>query len=81
MADTLSNALFGPLDKSYCDYFFFLSVFFYIMFILAFVFNILEIFTTRNKLTFGFFFKMFIACAYPFVYYFQNRLLHNMCMR
>lgn len=78
---SLNNYLFGPLDIEYCVYFYFLSVmqFLICIFILAYL---------AFSLIFGskkFDAKMigttvFGALLYG-VIYFQNRLLHSMCVR
>lgn len=72
------NTLFGPMDKFYCLWFFYLSVFGFVLFSIAFLIFLYMAITQRR--TSGFYFQMFMVCLGYFVFYFQNRLLHSMCM-
>ena len=80
MKNSLFDSLFSPLDKSYCDYFYFLSVIFYVLFIIAIALYLVRLFTNK-KTDSRMFWEMFIICSYYFVFYFQNRLLYSMCSK
>jgi len=70
--------LFGPMSKSYCDWFFYLSVIGFVYFVLAVIlFLVLALTKKRNS---KFYFQMFMIClGYFLFFYFQNRLLYSMC--
>lgn len=77
MNDDLVNQLFGPISKSYCIWFFYLSVFEFILFIVA-VISLLFLALTKKR-SGNFFFQMSMVCVTHFIFYFQNRLLYSMC--
>lgn len=78
MSGNLLNTLFGPMDKMYCMWFFYLSIFGFALFSIAFlIFLYMAVSKRRSS---GFYFQMFMVCLGYFVFYFQNRLLHSMCM-
>lgn len=71
------DALFGPLSKQYCFYFYILSLF-GIVSLVFLVLSSLVIGITKKK---GFVFytqMMFVAVMYGMIYL-QNRILFNMC--
>ena len=72
------NNLFAPLSGEYCLYFYLLSVFFFVFFVLASVSAIYAVFMAKkNKL--GALGMMLPVILTYFVMYFQNRLLNSMC--
>ena len=72
-----ADALFGPLSKTYCFYFYILSLFGLISLVLL-VLSSLFI-GISNKKGSIFYLQMFsVALVYGMVYL-QNRLLFNMC--
>jgi len=78
MSDTM-DILFGPLDKKFCLYFYYLSVF-------AFAFVVLTIISflwvgISKKLDSRHYIHMFYIALIYFVFYFQNRLLYSMCSK
>lgn len=79
MAGSLFDSLFGPIDKSYCVWFYFLSVYFYIFFILAIIMFIMTALSTKKN-DWKLYYYMFVVCAGHFLLYFQNRLMHSMCV-
>ena len=72
------DTLFGPLSKDYCVWFLFLSILGYVLFVIA-VITFLYLALTKQRSN-AFFLQMGSVCLGYFVFYFQNRLLHSMCM-
>ena len=77
MNDDLVNQLFGPMSKFYCNYFFYLSVFWFIFFMIGLV-SFLFLALTKKR-SGNFYLQMFMGCLGYFIFYFQNRLLYSMC--
>lgn len=74
----IMDTLFGPLSKDYCIWFYFLSVFGFFMLAFFLVTSISYGISKRKE--FGFYMNMVaIAMGYA-IFYFQNRLLHSMCV-
>lgn len=71
------NSFFSPLGKEYCNYFYFLSVFF---FILAVIQVGLFVMKAMQKGSMKELPQLFIYLLYPMLAYFQNRLLFSMCV-
>lgn len=80
MSKLLENLL-GPLDKSACLYFYFLSALF--LFIFAFfIFGGIVFFIRRRKqMTTDFVIKGLLMLFNVFLAYFINRLLYSMCSK
>lgn len=77
MADIVSN-LFGPLNKEYCLYFYFLSILgflFMFVIIISFIFIALK----AKKLEHSFVVSSLSLASLYFILYFQNRILYSMC--
>ena len=68
--------LFSPLNQQYCDYFYFLSVIFFVFFLLAAA-NVIMSFVGKKsmKLT-----DALIIVTQPLLLYFINRLYYSMCV-
>jgi hypothetical protein len=75
------NDLFTPLDKKYCDYFYYLSVITYCFFIfmvlsliwgLIFHYKKFDLYVCLNSIS------LIIS---TFLSYFVNRLMYSMCVR
>lgn len=81
MTTELVDYLFGTLPKSYCSLFFYLSVLaFFQMFVLvaSYVYSLLK----DNKLSSNPMFHvggLLMVVTYS-IMYFQNRMLHSMCL-
>ena len=71
------NALFGPLPKDYCLYFYILTVLNFIVLIIFIVSSLYIGFTEKKKLEY-FIQALSLAMIY-FVVYFQNRLMSTIC--
>ena len=70
------NSLFGPLDASYCNYFYYMSVFFFA--ILCFTsFNLASKVFSGKKVALQ---ETVIVLLQPFLLYFINRLYFSMCV-
>ena len=77
MADML-DTLFGPLDIQYCLYFYFLSIFGFVLLIVFLVPAIFYGLTKRKGIEY---YIQIIGISLGYViFYFQNRLLHSMCV-
>lgn len=77
--NSIEETLFSPLDKKYCLYFYYLSIF-------AFAFIIITIISfmwigISNKLGMKHYIHMIYLALIYFVFYFQNRLLYSMCSK
>lgn len=71
------DSLFGPLSKSYCFYFYLITIFFVISLVLL-VITTLFIGITKKK-GFMFFLQIIPVAVLYGMMYLQNRLLYNMC--
>jgi hypothetical protein len=77
MSEDLVHQLFGPMSKFYCNWFFYLSVFGFVLFTIAVIAFLMM--AVSKKQSSKFYFQMFMVCLGYFVFYFQNRLLYSMC--
>lgn len=69
--------LFGPLDKEYCLYFYYLSVFGFVFFIIAFL-TMIRLAIAKKRTSVFYANSIMVLLGYG-IFYFQNRLLHTMC--
>lgn len=79
MDDFMRN-YFGPLGKEWCLYFYLLSIFFLVAFVLAIISIIVSMIYNKKKID-----SMFIANSVAILFntllaYFVNRLLNTMCL-
>lgn len=71
------DALFGPLGKEYCYYFYALSLFGLISLVLLLISAVVMIASKRRG---GAFYVQMLSAAFAYaILYLQNRLLFNMC--
>lgn len=68
--------LFTPIGKEYCDWFYYLSVLFFLMFVVSLVVVLILIFD-KKPLT-GV--EVFVLLTQPLILYFVNRLYYSMCI-
>jgi hypothetical protein len=71
------NNLFSPMDKKYCDLFYGISIFYFVIMLIAvvhFIFLFQDIKRNRNIM-----FSTFIVILTLGINYIYNRLLFNMC--
>lgn len=78
MTPTINDQLFGPLDRKYCLYFYYLSVFGLILLVFLIISSLYIILTTKNSGIFGYQMAM-MSVGYA-IFYFQNRMLYSMCV-
>ena len=73
--------LFGPLDRKYCNYFYYMSVLSFIIFCISFVIIIFSIFhlIKNKKSTLNVFFSSNLLIS-SFLAYLVNRLMYTMCI-
>lgn len=70
------KSLFSPLGQQYCDYFYFLSVLFFLIFVFTTFTVIIKCFDKKGmKLT-----DSIILITQPLMLYFINRLYYSMCI-
>lgn len=69
---------FGPLDNRYCDWFFILSVLGFVMLVVLLLSSLFVGLTSKKGADF-YMQTLSIALGYA-IFYFQNRLLHTMCV-
>ena len=68
--------LFSPLSQKYCDYFYFLSVIFFVLFLFAVIVRVMSFFDKKSlKLT-----DALVLITQPLVLYFINRLYYSICV-
>ncbi len=68
--------LFTPISKKYCDYFYILSIIFFVLFVAAAVVGIMSLFDKKGmKLV-----DVLILVTQPLILYFINRLYYSMCV-
>ena len=73
------NSLFGPLDKKYCLYFYILSLMGMILLLIT-IFTALYIGLSEKKDGVFYYQMVLVSMGYG-IFYFQNRLLYNMCSK
>ena len=74
---SLMESIYGPLSVDYCIYFYFLSVFGFVLLVFTVVISIFI--GLRKGKDFEYYMKIgMIAIGYA-IFYFQNRLLYHMC--
>lgn len=71
---------FGPLGQEYCLYFYFLSIIFYILFIMSLIGVAGGIYMNYKKLNTMFVLNSSLLILNTLLAYFVNRLLNTMCM-
>jgi hypothetical protein len=74
----IMESIYGNLPKDYCLYFYVLSMFGFILMIFTFI--VALIVGIMKKKDFSFYFQALMGVLAYGLFYFQNRLLHSMCM-
>jgi hypothetical protein len=74
------NDYFGPLSKKYCIYFYYLSVFFFVMYVISLISFTVFIVKHYNKINIAYIVNFVMILINTLLGYFVNRLLHSMCM-
>lgn len=76
--DNIMDTLYGPLPKSYCLYFYYLSIIGFVLLVLS-VGGSLFMALSKPRGAHFYTSSLMIAISY-LIFYFQNRLLHSMCI-
>jgi hypothetical protein len=77
-ASSFMDTVYGPLSQEYCVYFYYLSMFWFIIFVLSLLTS-LYVGITKKK-DYSFYLKMLMVSIGYGLFYFQNRLLYYMCI-
>ena len=72
----IMNYLFSPIGKEWCMYFYFLSIFAFVLFVIA-ILSLLGLLMKGRKVD-GF--TSFFMVFQPFLLYFVNRIFYSMCV-
>lgn len=74
----INEYLFGPLSKNWCLYFYFLSIIWYIVFLVSLFYLIRYFFgkNVKSEIAVG----MFAYSLTVLIMYFEKRILHGMCI-
>lgn len=76
-ADPTLNALFGPMSRKYCVWFYWLSVIGFVLLAYLVVLAVYKVATSGVKsVSFA---QLLASIVIYGAFYFQNRLLHTMC--
>ena len=80
MFDESSNSnetgFFSPFDAQYCNYFYFLMIFFFVVFAGSVGLVAFRLFSSKGKDNA----PLYMSILHSFVLYFQSRLLYSMCV-
>ena len=77
------NMYFGPLSKEYCVYFYYLSIFFFFMYVITLfgiIIFIIKHYNNGAKVNLAFFINSVMLLVNSLLAYFVNRLFHTMCV-
>ncbi len=80
MSDFMTT-VFGPLNKEWCNYFLFLSMIMYALFIIAIITELYFLFKHYKSLDFKMIVNGAFLLANAFLAYMVNRLLYTMCVK
>ena len=76
MMSNLEQTLFSPMGREYCVYFLWLTVIAFIFFAIAVFDVVINVSKGKgNKL------RSLLSLIFPFLIYFNNRLLYSMCVK
>jgi hypothetical protein len=70
---------FGPLSREYCAYFYFMSILFFVFFILSIIGVVSAVVMKGKKMDFMFILNSSMLILNTLLAYFVNRLLNTMC--
>lgn len=76
--DNIMDTLYGPLPKSYCLYFYYLSIIGFVLLVLSVGGSLMMALSKPRDAPF-YISSLMISISY-LIFYFQNRLLHTMCI-
>ncbi|MCH1611891.1 MAG: hypothetical protein L7S72_01220 [Flavobacteriales bacterium] len=69
--------LFEPLSVKYCDYFYYLSVIFFLITCMTVLSLLMNVVQGKNKMKLS---KIAIVVSQPLILYFINRLNYSICV-
>ena len=69
--------LFEPLSVKYCDYFYYLSVIFFVFTCMGVLSMLMNLVQGKNKMKLS---EMVVVVSQPLLLYFINRLNYSMCV-
>lgn len=72
----LNDMLFSPLDRRFCDYFYYLQVFSFILFLFTLLSVVMLLVNKKIRWDIAIY-----SILYPFIMYFTHRLFYSMCIR
>jgi hypothetical protein len=78
---SLYQLFFGPLDKSACMYFYFLSIIFFLIMVVVLFREFLYVVKNYEKMNFTKFITGLFLFFNIFLAYFVNRLMYTMCTK
>lgn len=73
--------LFGPLNKEWCNYFLYISIFMYVIFIVVIFNELIFIFNHYKTLSIRTVMHGALMLINAFLAYMVNRLLYTMCVK
>ena len=79
MSNQLFDYFFGPLPKHYCLFFTIITIYLFIVFVIAVAKFIHFLLTSKSNLDFEHIFAGLVSCSYLFIFYFLTRLFSGMC--
>uniref|UniRef100_A0A6C0AQ42 Uncharacterized protein n=1 Tax=viral metagenome TaxID=1070528 RepID=A0A6C0AQ42_9ZZZZ len=77
----LLSLISGPLDKNACSYFLILTIFFFVLLVIAFLSNIFVLIKNRKTLSFSNIIGGLYMIFTIFIAYFVNRLMYTVCVK
>ena len=75
MGQTLEHLFFGPYNREFCNYFYFLMIITFIFFIVAVIQTGYLLFKKKIGIVEG-----IMAVVVPFIMYFTERLMYSICI-
>jgi hypothetical protein len=76
---TFMTTYFGPLSRDYCAYFYFMSILFFVFFVLSIIGVLSAVIMKGKKMDFMFILNSSMLILNTLLAYFVNRLLNTMC--
>ena len=76
-SNSFLDAIFSPLGPQYCNYFYYLTVFFFAMFVFSAVVILKSFFTNKKTMKAT---DVVMILTQPLLLYFVNRLYYSMCV-
>jgi hypothetical protein len=77
---SFSDKYFGPLSKKWCNYFYFFSVFFFVVFSFTLVIMVGTLVMNYKKVNISIVLNAVLLLLNSLIGYFVNRLLYSVCV-